>query len=125
MYKDKRFSFFIMIEETVPVPSTLKCIEVFGENDGPLINQKLLQTEFISENFPQVLVRSTINLLCISNRKYFKIKNKLQQKHPIVIQPPSRKLLTDDEEIYIIQKVHEYQLQNDCLTSKDIRDIAQ
>lgn len=71
------------------------------------------------------MVRSTINLLCISNRKYYKIKNKLQQKHPILIQPPLRQLLTDDEEIYIIQKVHEYQLQNDCLTSKDIRDIAQ
>lgn len=27
MYKDKRFSFFIMIEKAVPVPSTLKCIE--------------------------------------------------------------------------------------------------
>ncbi|KAK8837809.1 hypothetical protein M9Y10_036347, partial [Tritrichomonas musculus] len=46
MYKDKRFLFFITIEEAVPVPSTLKCIEVFGENDGPLINQQLLQTEF-------------------------------------------------------------------------------
>ena len=117
----------------VSIPKIDKCIELLGPFDGPSIHNKLSKIEFRSASTlkeqldylknacPELTVRVIVKLLGISNNRYygsFQNPEKVIQKP---LPPPSRQLLFDSEENGIIQFIYQHQIQNDCLTGKNIR----
>ena len=119
----------------VSIPSFQKCVDIFGKEEGQAIHRRLIEVDFryartLEEQIkflhnirPNITVRVIVKLLGISNKSYYKaIRNEaVESKIPI---PPSRQLLTNDEEEKILSQIHSQQLQNDCWTGKDIRDAA-
>lgn len=64
-------------------------------------------------------------MLSISNdRFYHALRNEAPSTHIEKIHPP-RLLLTDEEELEIINQIEKRQMQNDCLSSKNIRDLVE
>lgn len=130
------FNHFLNMQ-SVARPSKLKCTEIFGINIGHMINCSFLSDEFCNAttlfdqiNFVKDLVESAIisqigSLFDISTRRYYKVINNDEtftvQVPPM---PPSQQFLHDDEEMQILSLVFEHQVDNDCLTAGEIRDIA-
>lgn len=120
----------------VITPSILKCIEVLGENEGKSIHRELVKSEFrsaaslkdqikyLKKIRPAISVRVITKLLNISNNRYYHALNEDAKTFQIQLAPPSQRLLTEEEENDIIMQIHIHQLQNDCLTGKEIRKIA-
>lgn len=70
-----------------------------------------------SPSYPEITVRKTTKLLSISNdRFYHELRNEAPSTHIEKIHPP-RLLLTDEEELEIINQIEKRQMQNDCLSS--------
>ena len=101
----------------VPVPTYQKCIEVFGNDEGPLVHKQLLKAEFrsassllqqidfLKSSFPKITVRVIIKLLSISNDRYYNATRGNDKQVPENNSPPSRRLLTD-EEIHFLNFAH-------------------
>ena len=121
----------------VLIPSIDKCVDIFGDTEGQSIHKNLLkfefraasslkdQIDFIKEIYPDITVRKTIKLLAISNDRFYRVTKNAADPGPPTSILPSQQLLTEEEEKTIIQKIESQQKQNDCLSSKDIREIAE
>ncbi|OHT08675.1 hypothetical protein TRFO_22767 [Tritrichomonas foetus] len=120
----------------VPVPFIVKCSEVFGVIEGTSFHRQLVisdfrsastlreQIEFLQNVCPNLHVRQLLNLLGISSRAYYKAIKNDALSNSTVTKAPRRNLLLQEEEMEIINTIRQKQRQNDCLTGKDIRDIA-
>ena len=121
----------------VLVPSIGKCIDIFGKTEGQAIHKNLLKFEFRSASslkdqidflqviYPNITVRKTIKLLSISNDRYYHVTKNDTDLGPSTSILTSQQLLSKEEEQIIIHKIESQQKQNDCLSSKDIREIAE
>lgn len=123
--------------QAVARPSKLKCIEVFGVNMGSTIHSSFLSAEFRNSNtlleqinfVRKIAISATVTQLCsifsISTRHYYKVlRNTPIPASPSCPQPPSQQLLSDEEEEFILKQIFDHQVDNDCLTTRDIRDVA-
>lgn len=122
---------------SVARPTKLKCTEIFGVSIGHMIHSSFLSAEFRNAttlleqiDFVKNYVKSaTVSQICslfnISTRRYYKaINNNEKPTVQLLSMPPSQQLLLADEESHILSQVFEHQVNNDCLTSRDIRDMA-
>ena len=122
--------------QPVSIPPENKCIEVCGLEVGREIFRKFLsiefrnadtlkeQIDFLKEHQPLLKVNEICKIFMISSRKYYKairgeapFDNKLRKA-------PTSQLLTNEEETKIIDIIKQHQLDNDCLTGYEIREIA-
>ena len=120
----------------VPILSIQKCIEMLGQNEGKALHRELLdskfrlaaslldQINFLWQIRPGFTVRVIIKLLGISNDRYYAALKNCEKLSQEQITPPSQRLLTDNEENEIISNIYIEQIQNDCLTGKEIRALA-
>lgn len=121
----------------LPVPDFFLCKEILGGNLGMLFHTKCKMHEFRSaisigeqlrilrNTFMTVTVNDICKIFNISIRKYYseiKEDNKSKQFQPL---PPSRKLLTNEEESILINKIKNYQINNNCLTGQEVRKKAE
>ena len=123
--------------QSINPPSIEKCIDVFGANDGKIVHFILLSSGFRNAKSlkEQLLILkkevsfATVNNICalidISLRTYY---NVLKDKQPYDHKnrpPPSHQLLTKSEEEKLIMEIERHQIENDCLTGSDIRELAE
>ena len=125
------------MKNAVAIPSIERCIEIFGEVDGKSVHKELLrsnfrsatslknQLQYLKEIRPNITVRMTTKLLHITNDRYFQAFKDSAISVPLTIQMPHRHLLTLEDEENIISKIKSQQLLNDCLSSKEIRELAE
>ena len=121
---------------SVLIPSIQKCISILGGIDGKALHNELLKSEFrlaeslgaqikyIKKICPSITVRNTIKLLGVSNDRYYAALNNDEKKSQESPPPPLQKLLTEDEENEIITNISIQQMQNDCMSGKEIRILA-
>ncbi len=123
--------------QSVARPTKFKCIEAFGINIGSMVHQSFLSAEFRNaitllcqiKFVKKIVEKATVQQICflfnISTRRYYKVLNDVPcSNSPGKPQPPSQQLLTAEEEIHIIGLIHSHQVDNDCLTSRDLRLLA-
>lgn len=123
--------------ESINVPLLNRCLEVLGFEDGLKVHTACLSNEFRNANslncqieiirnaMPTIDVRHLCAVMNISTRKYYKtIKGVSSNKENIAFCPPPTQLLTTEEEEIIIQNIRSAQINNDCLTGKNVRDLA-
>ena len=127
-------SYFLM--SSVLIPSIQKCISILGGIDGKALHNELLKSEFrlaeslgaqikyIKKICPSITVRNTIKLLGVSNDRYYDALNNDEKKSQESPPTPLQKLLTEDEENEIITNSSIQQMQNDCMSGKEIRILA-
>ena len=120
----------------VDIPSSLKCVNLFGVTEGQALHRQLIEVDFRSAPSlleqimflkrirPNITVRVIVKLLGISNKLYYKAIRNEENHCPNPPIPPSRQLLTNDEEEQILDKIRIQQLQNDCWSGRDVRDAA-
>ena len=120
----------------VPKPQESKCIETFGLEKGKQIYEAFLlsefrnarsileQIEFLKKIDPDIKVMQICKVLTISTRGYYKIMRGEVSACKDLKKVPTTQLLTGEEEEQLIQIIHQHQLQNDCLTSRDVRENA-
>ena len=123
--------------KTVTIPSVEKCENVFGEKDGRIVHFILLSSEFrnaelfkdqlliVKQSVSFAKVDQICKLFDISLRTYY---NVLKDKLPMDAQKrshPINQLLLESEEQILIEEIEKHQIDNDCLTSSDIRELAE
>lgn len=120
----------------VSIPTVSKCVEIFGDDEGRKLHKILQNAQFRNERSLQdqlvflksarqtITVREITKFLGISNDYYYKGIRNEQTESPTKLVPPSRQLLTENEENAIIELIHVQQLQKDCWSGKDIRVTA-
>lgn len=120
----------------VPIPKIEKCIEIFGSDKGPYYHSTLSridfrsattlkqQLDFLKNTCPELTVRIITKLLGISNNRYYASNIGSDKIIQNPLPPPSRQLLFDEEEKGIIQFILHHQIENNCLTGKEIRLAA-
>ncbi|KAH0790775.1 putative transposase [Histomonas meleagridis] len=118
------------------IPTLTQCCNTLGFDDGMKVHTACRSAEFRSEKsllirinlikkiHPTITVNQLCQILGISPRKYYKAHrgddvNVIKEKIP----PPAQ-LLTEEEEIFIINSIFNAQCHNSCLTGKEVRDIA-
>ena len=127
------FKSFLLMSSIVQVPSVEKCIELFGGIEGRSFHREISKTGFRSASSfreqlqflkiarPRITVREITKLLGISNNKYYAALENNEKINETPSGPPTRKLLTNDEELQIIKFIYDQQISNDCWTGKNIR----
>ena len=73
---------------------------------------------------PRITVREITKLLGISNNKFYAALENNEKINETPSGPPTRKLLTNDEELQIIKFIYDQQISNDCWTGINIRLAA-
>lgn len=128
---------FIFFMQAVKIPPKSKCIEIFGTNDGEKVHFSLLEAEFrnaklLKEQIEMIRrevsiasVNNICSLLSISRRQYYNALNDKPVFDPLTRSPPSQQLLTNIEEDSIIQEIFNHQVDNNCLSGQDIRNLAE
>lgn len=119
----------------IPPKSTL--IESFGKEiaenihikllDSGFRNAKLLKEQilFLKIELSWATVRDICTILSISIRCYYNALNDKLVFDPSSQVHPSHQLLTNFEEEKILKEIVSHQLDKDCLTGNDIRNIAE
>lgn len=120
----------------VRIPAISKCIELFGNDNGTNLYKSFQSAEFrnatslydqihfIKNEHQSITVREIIKLFSITNDHYYKALRNVPNVAPVKPQPPSRQLLTEKEEMALIDLIRLQQLQKDCWEGKDIRSAA-
>lgn len=138
VYDFHSFIFFhFLLMKAVALPSIQKCQEVFGDNDGKIVHFLLLSSEFrnavslkdqlifFKKSVSFAKVNQVCQLIGISLRVYYNTLKDKEPYDPKSRSPPTNQLLTKSEEQFLIDKIEKHQFDNDCLTSSDIRDLAE
>ena len=124
------------MQKAVPIPAIQHCIDTLGQDEGEKVHKLMARSDFrcaqtlleqinyLKAKDVKITVRSLIKLLGISNDAYYRAIRNIPISAPTVRILPSRLLLTPEEEQEIVRMIHEQQTQNDCWSSKDIRDFA-
>ncbi|OHT02774.1 hypothetical protein TRFO_30039 [Tritrichomonas foetus] len=120
----------------VSVSPLTRCIDIFGVQEGNELHQHLKDAAFRSASSLQqqiailqqlnsaIRIRDLVKLLSISNYKYYKAILNQAPDEDKAIETPSRRLFSDEEEQIILEKIKEHQLNHDCCTGKEVRDIV-
>ena len=124
------------MQKSVQTPTLQRCIDIFGEQEGPMVYKILTKSVFRSASFlleqinflkkkkEDIKVRATIKIFGISNDAYYKAIRNEKTIFSIPKSMPSRLLLKIEDENAIIEMIYQQQLNNDCMTGKDIREYA-
>ena len=122
--------------EAVTVPELSRCLSVLGFDYGLKVHSECLGFDFRNANtliqqiniiknvMPTIGVRRLCEILNISTRRYYKVVNQQFSNTEKSISPPPNQLLTIEEEQTIIEHIRQAQINNDCLTGKDVRELA-
>lgn len=126
-----------MLKKAVAIPKKSKCLEIFGLPDGEKIYSQILSAEFRNakllkeqiENIKKGSYLASVTNICklldISKRSYYNAINDVLVFDHLNCIPPSRQLLTNSEENFLITEILRHQIDKDCLTGQDIRDLAE
>ena len=125
-----------LLMEPVSVPDLSKCLAILGFTEGAKVHSACLSIEFRSASslteqihfvqtvMPTINIRNLCNVLNISSRRYYKAIKGEPEKTKFTNIPPPTQLLTLEEENSIIDSIRKAQLNNDCMTGKEIRVLA-
>ena len=123
--------------KAVAIPSTKKCEEVFGKENGRIIHFILLSSDFRNATSfkDQLLIlkrsalTTTVEQVCllfgICFRTYYRILKDNVTHDAQTRSHPKNQLLLKNEEQILIDEIEKHQIDNDCLTSGDIRELAE
>ncbi len=124
------------MNDPLSIPPISRCIEIFGQSEGVAIHKELGSSEFRAANSlhdqllflqrirPHLTIKKITSFLGICIKRYYKALKNDDTGEPAKVKLPQHQLLTDEEEMLIIEKIHEMQLLFDCWTGKDIRNYA-
>lgn len=118
------------------IPSLAKCIDVLGADYAKEVYTIMKTSEFrnasllseqitiLQKEWKDFKVRRLIKLLGINNRLYYKVINNATSSSLDVKQPSYKFLLNPEDEVKIIQMIHDSQVEQCCCTGVEIRIYA-
>ncbi|KAK8844290.1 hypothetical protein M9Y10_024501 [Tritrichomonas musculus] len=82
-------------------------------------------TYFFKKSVSFTKENQVCQLIGISLRAYYNTLKDKELYDPKSYSPPTNQFLTKSEEQFLINEIEKHQFDNDCLTSSDIRDLAE